>query len=937
MDCLLIDQTLLEAQTRKEIDRKLVDAGWAIQDKKKVNLFEKLGVAVREFETDTGPADYMLFIAGKACGIIEAKREGANLGHVAEQSQRYATSQTKHIERWSADDEPLPFLFEATNHVIRFRDERDPAPRSRNVFHFHRPETLKDWLEQGDTFRARLQHLPELNTKDLRACQIDAVHGIEASLKQGKQRALLQMATGAGKTFTACTEVYRLAKFAKAKRVLFLVDRGNLGRQAHKEFQQYTTPDDGRKFTELYNAHILGPGGIGDEMKVTISTIQRMYSQLCGKEMDDEIEEHSTFEMGASSIAAQEVVYNPHIPIETFDVIIIDECHRSIYNLWSQVLDYFDAFLIGLTATPTKKTIGYFHQNVVSEYTHEDAVIDRVNVGYDIYRIKTEKSEQGGLMEAGTNIEVRDRLTKQKRWELLDEDEQYQRTQLDRSVIAPNQIRTVIQTFKDRCMPECFSGRSWVPKTLFFAKDDDHADRIVDAIREAFGEGNDFCKKVTYKVGKKGAEQTIQEFRTSPRLRIAVTVDMIATGTDIKPLECLVFMRDVRSQSYYEQMKGRGTRVIGDDVLKKVTPDASTKTRFVLVDAVGVTETDKTETKSLESKPSVTTQKLMQQIAMGDRNPESLQTLGNRLIRLDMKLSDGQRKQINKQLHNVLEQMGEPTEEANLTLVAAKLVHAGNTDFLAEKLKAEYGSDEVNDEQRKAVYEPMAAAAIKPFHNPDLRELLETLRRDTDQLIDDSADELIEAGYDAEKAQGIITRYETFIKEHKDELDAIQLIYAKPYTQRHLSYQQIEALAEEIKQPPYNIAPLEVWKAYEQLEKAKVKGVPAKELLTNIVSLIRFSTGLSDVLEPFPELVNQRFNAWLQQQNLSAGGRGFSAEQQQWLQRIKEQIANNAEFEMDDFEMIPECKSEGGLLKAKQLFGKELPVIVQELNGYLIA
>ena len=931
----------LEAQTREEIDAKLKAAGWVVQDKKAINLFAALGVVVREFETDTGPADYMLFVAGKACGIIEAKREGASLGHVAEQSARYATSNIKHSQRWAANDQPLPFLFEATNHVIRFRDERDPAPRSRNVFHFHKPETLKVWLEQGDTFRARLQQLPELNTKGLRACQIDAVHGIEASLKQGKQRALLQMATGAGKTFTACTEVYRLAKFAKAKRVLFLVDRGNLGRQAHKEFQQYTTPDDGRKFTELYNAHILGPGGIGDEIKVTISTIQRMYSQLCGKEMDDEIEEHSTFEMGASSNVAQEVVYNPHIPIETFDVIIIDECHRSIYNLWSQVLDYFDAFLIGLTATPTKKTIGYFHQNVVSEYTHEDAVIDRVNVGYDIYRIKTEKSEQGGLMEAGTNIEVRDRLTKQKRWELLDEDEQYQRTQLDRSVIAPNQIRTVIQTFKDRCLPECFPGRSWVPKTLFFAKDDDHADRIVDAIREAFGEGNDFCKKVTYKVGKKDAEQTIQEFRTSPRLRIAVTVDMIATGTDIKPLECLVFMRDVRSQAYYEQMKGRGTRIIGDDVLKKVTPDAPTKTRFVLVDAVGVIETDKTETKSLESKPSVTTEKLMQQIAMGDRNPESLQTLGNRLIRLDMKLTDGQRKQINKLLEKIMvhplpggEDRGEGikvAEEANLTLVAAKLVHVGNTDFLAEKLKAKFGSDEVSDEQRKTIYEPLADAAIKPFHNPDFRELLETLRRDSDQLIDDSADELREAGYDAEKAQSIITRYESFIKEHKDELDSIQLIYAKPYTQRHLSYQQIEELAEEIKQPPYNIAPLEVWKAYEQLEKAKVKGVPAKELLTNIVSLIRFSTGLSDVLEPFPELVNQRFDAWLQQQS------DFSEEQQQWLQRIKDQIANNAEFEMDDFEMIPACKEEGGLLKARALFGKKLPTIVQELNGYLIA
>jgi len=936
-----MDGSKLESETRIEIDQKLVDAGWVVQDKKRINLHEALGVAIREMETDTGPADYMLFVDGKACGIIEAKREGANLGHVAEQSARYATSNTKHIQRWVADEQPLPFLYEATNHEIRFRDECDPTPRSRNVFHFHKPETLKTRLELGESFRTRLQHLPELNTNGLRDCQIDAIHGIEASLKKGKQRALLQMATGAGKTFTACTQVYRLAKFAKASRVLFLVDRGNLGRQALKEFQQYTTPDDGRKFTELYNAHILGPGGIGDEMKVTISTIQRMYSQLSGKELDEEIEEHSGFEMGAMNNAPREVAYNPNIPIEAFDVIIIDECHRSIYNLWSQVLDYFDAFLIGLTATPTKKTIGYFHQNMVAEYSHEDAVIDRVNVGYDTYRIKTDKTENGGLIEAGTNVEIRDRLTKNKRYQVLDDDEEYQKTRLDRSVVAPNQIRTVVQAFKERALPECFPDRSWVPKTLFFAKDDDHADRIVDAIREVFNEGNEFCKKITYKVGKKNAENTIAEFRTSPRLRIAVTVDMIATGTDIKPLECIVFMRDVRSQAYYEQMKGRGTRVLSDDVLKKVTPDARTKTCFVLVDAVGVTETDKTETKSLESKPSVATEKLMQQIAMGDRSPESLQTLGNRLIRLDMKLTDSQRKQINKQLAVAL---GDEVEksEANLTLVASKLVHAGNTDFLAEKIKAKHVTEEVSDEERKAIYEPLADEAIKPFHNPDLRDLLETLRRDTDQLVDDSADELIDAGYDEEKAQGLIHRYEQFIADHKDELDAIQLIYAKPYNQRHLSYQQIEELADEIKQPPYNIAPLEVWKAYEQLEKNKVKGVPAKELLTNIVSLIRFSTGLSDVLEPFPELVNQRFEAWLEQQaqtrhSREGGNPVFTEEQQQWLQRIKEQIANNAEFEMDDFEMIPACKEEGGLLKAQALFGKELPVIVQELNGYLIA
>lgn len=924
-----------EAQTRVEIDEKLEAAGWKVQDLGKINLFAGVGVAVREVTVSKGRSDYMLFISGKLCGSLEAKREGENLGGVSEQNADYINSETGFMQRWVPADQPLPFQYEATNNEIRFCDNRDPKPRSRHIFHFHRPETLKERLEQGSSFRARLQDLPVLNTKGLRDCQIDAITGIEKSLRNNNQRALLQMATGAGKTFTACTQVYRLAKFTQAKRILFLVDRGNLGRQALKEFQQYTLPDDGRKFTELYNAQLLGTAGVADGTKVVISTIQRMYSQLTGNEMDEEIEEHSSYEVAydANNKAKQkEVVYNPHIPIETFDLIIIDECHRSIYNLWSQVLDYFDAFLIGLTATPTKKTVGFFHQNVVSEYTHEEAVIDKVNVGYDIYRIKTEKSEQGGLLEAGTNVEVRDRLTKKKRWQLLDDDAAYQKQQLDRSVIAPNQIRTVIQTFKDRCLPECFPGRTWIPKTLFFAKDDDHADRIVDAIRDIFNEDNNFCKKVTYKVGKKHAEETISEFRTSPRLRIAVTVDMIATGTDIKPLECVVFMRDVRSQAYYEQMKGRGTRVIGDDVLKKVTPDAPTKTRFVLVDAVGVTETDKTETKSLESKPSVSTEKLMQQIAMGDRSPESLQTLGNRLIRLDSKLSDPQRKQINKQLHTALEQMGESTEEANLTLVAAKLIHAGNTDYLAEKIKAQHGTDEVSDEERKAIYEPMADDAIKPFHNPDLRDLLETLRRNTDQLIDDSADELMEAGYDEEKAKGLVKRYQEFIDDHQDELAAIQLIYSKPYKQRHLSYEQIEDLAEQIKQPPYNIAPLSVWKAYEQLEKNKVKGVPAKELLTNIVSLIRFSTGLSEVLEPFPELVNQRFTSWIEQQSTD-----FSSNQKHWLELIKDQIANNAEFEIDDFDLIPNCKEQGGLLKAQALFGKELNNIVKELNGYLIA
>ena len=913
---------MLEAETRQHIDKQLQDCGWVIQDKDRLNLFESRGVAVREMDTDTGPADYMLFIEGKACGIIEAKKEGASLGGVAEQSARYATSHSKHIERWVEEGQPLPFLYEATNHEIRFRDERDPKPRSRPVFHFHKPETFKEWLDEGRNLRTRLsEDLPELNTKGLRDCQIEAIHGIERSLQQAKPRALLQMATGSGKTYAAVTQVYRLAKF---------VDRGNLGTNAKDEFEQFVIPNDGRKFTQHYNVNILGRAGIPDATKVTISTIQRMYAQLTNQELDDEADEHSGFEVEGSTINKQPrpVVYNPSIPIEEFDVIIIDECHRSIYNLWRQVLEYFDAFLIGLTATPTKKTIGFFNQNLVSEYTHEDAVVDKVNVGYDIYRIKTEMTEKGNLIDAGTTVEIRDRMTKQKRLEVLDEEEKWLANRLDRSVLAPNQIRTVIQAYKDRCLKECFPERKWkagkmewVPKTLIFAKDDDHCDRIVDAVREVFDEDNAFCKKITYKIGKREAEEAIKAFRTDPQYRITVTVDMIATGTDIRPLECVIFMRDVKSQSYYEQMKGRGTRIIGIDELHKVTPDAPGKSRFVLVDCVGVTETDKTETKSLETKPSVSTAKLMEQIARGDRNSETLRALGNRLIRLDLKLNDQQRKKVN-------ELAGKP-----LALVAGELIHATNEEPLIEVAKIHAKTDKPTEKDIQAAFKPKADILIKPFHNPDLRELIEELRKNTDQLIDDSADTLDDegTGYDVEKAEGLIKNWQQFIKDHQNELDAIQLIYQQPYQKRHLSYDMINQLVEEIEQPPYHIAPAEVWKAYEQLKKAKVRGAPPESKLPILISLIRLATGVTDVLEPFNELVNNRFENWMKQQ-----GKKFKPEQLNWLNKIKDQIAQNAEMTVDDFEYTP-FNQEGGLLKARELFGEDLQPIIDELNGYLIA
>ena len=373
-----------EAKARQQIDQKLQQAGWIVQDMKKINLGTSLGVAVREYPTDSGPADYVLFVDRQAVGVIEAKKDESILTAVEEQTERYATSQLK----WRKDTTPLPFLFESTGLITRFTDGRDPAPRSREIFHFFKPETLAKWFSEANTLRYRLANLmPNLSVLNLRDCQVSAVTGLEQSLATNKPRALVHMATGAGKTFTAITAVYRLLKFGGAKRILFLVDTRNLGKQAHQEFMAYSPPDDGRKFTELYNVQRLASSNIDPHAQVCISTIQRMYSILSGEPIDDSAEDISLSELKQNEQQAKLVRYNSNIPIETFDFIIIDECHRSIYNLWKQVLDYFDSFLIGLTATPDKRTFGFFNENIVAEYTYEQSVVDCVNVGYDVYVI----------------------------------------------------------------------------------------------------------------------------------------------------------------------------------------------------------------------------------------------------------------------------------------------------------------------------------------------------------------------------------------------------------------------------------------------------------------------------------------------------------------------------------------------------------------------
>jgi type I restriction enzyme, R subunit len=923
-----------EQKAREEIDRKLVDAGWVIQDMKQLNLGAGIGVAVREYPTDTGPADYVLFVNRNAVGVIEAKKNeaGQNITAAEGQTERYANANLK----WRKDSAPLRFLFEATGQIIRFTDNADPAPRSREVFYFFKPDTLAAWLAQTETLRRRLaDHMPVLPERNLRDCQISAVTGLEKSLALNKPRALVHMATGAGKTFTAITSVYRLLKFGGAKRILFLVDTRNLGKQAHQEFMAYTPPDDGRKFTELYNVQRLASSNIDPHSQVCISTIQRMYSILSGEPIDESAEDVSLNEVQQTEKQKKMVRYNPAVPIETFDFIVIDECHRSIYNLWKQVLDYFDASLVGLTATPDKRTFGFFNENIVAEYNYEQSVADGVNVGYDVYTIETEVTKKGGEIKAQEWVDHRDRQTRKRRWSETEEDTTYTGKELDRSVVNVSQIRQVIQAMKTAVETQIFPARKETPKTLIFAKTDSHADDIINIVREVYGQGNAFCKKVTYKA-EEDADSILSSFRNDYNPRIAVTVDMIATGTDVKPLEVLLFMRDVRSKGYYEQMKGRGVRSLDGDSLKRVSNSADgAKTRFVLIDAVGVEQSLKTESRPLEKKSTVALKDLLQGVAMGSRDDDTVLSLANRLVRLAKQLDEKAQARIEKVSGGI------PIGELGKGLIVALDPDAITAMALAtaQAKGITRSEDTLLPEEIEAARAERVAAACVPFDKPELREEIENARRDREQIIDHiNLDNVIFAGFSEQaeaQAKVTIDSFASYIAQHKDEITALGFFYQQPYQRRALTFDMLEELSEHLCKPPLMLTTERLWSAYARVQAGQVKGTDSKRQLTDLVSLVRFALGLDTELKPFADEVDKRFQAWIWRHNAQRGT-AFSPEQTEWLRLMKDHIANSCQISRDDFDYA-QLADMGGLQKAWGLFGKDLDTLMHEMNLELVA
>lgn len=920
-----------EQRARDNIDKLLRSSGWLIQEKNKINLEIGDGQAVKEYQTDVGPADYVLFVNKKAIGIIEAKREeeGQRLTQHETQTESYASANLK----WLNNKNPLPFLYESTGIIVRFTDGRDPRPRSREVFNFHQPKTLAEWIDQDTSLAGRLDNMPLLNPDNkpasilkLRDCQELAISNLEKSFKESKPRALIQMATGAGKTYTAITSMYRLIKYGEAKRILFLVDTKNLGEQAEQEMFSYNPLDDNRKFTELYNVQRLKSSYLAKDSQVCISTIQRLYSILKDKEMDEKAEEINPAEL----IQTKEplpIVYNKKIPPEFFDFIFIDECHRSIYNLWQQVLDYFDAKLIGLTATPDNRTYGFFKKNIVSDYSHEKAVADGVNVGNEIYIIDTAITQQGGKIKAKQHVEKRERLSRKKRWEQQDEDEEYSSKQLDRDIVNPDQIRTILRTFKEQ-LPEIFPERKEVPKTLIFAKTDSHADDIIQTVREEFGEGNAFCKKLTYKVDE-DTKSILSQFRNSYNPRIAVTVDMIATGTDVKPLECLLFMRDIKSKNYFEQMKGRGTRTLNMDDLRKVTPSArSAKTHYVIVDAIGVTKSLKTASQPIITKPSVPLKDLGMSLVMGSKDEDIVSSFAGRLARLNKQLNDEDKKLIR-----------EFTGGIDLSKIISKLFDAIDPDNIESRAKqiiepnAQLSSISDNIKNAKEVLIDEASKNI----NGEFIELIDNIRKSKEQIIDhETLDTVTGFGWDkdiSEKAQNVISEFCEYLNSKKDEIDALEIFFNQPFRRRDVTFEMINKVFDKLKSDKPNLAPIIVWQAYQKLDNVKNKN-PISEL-TALISLIRRVCGIDKKIQNYSEIVNKNFMNWIMKHH-SGNTKKFNQEQMEWLRMMRDHISTSFHIENNDFNIAP-FDRKGGLGKFHELFGSNTDFIIKELNQELVA
>lgn len=860
-----------EEKARKKIDQMFTDAGWLVVDRDEYapNL---TAVVVREaLLKGNREADYFLFLNGKAVGVLEAKREEVDVHSsvVCEQASMYAHLVPNYYQAYT---NPLPFIYQSNGVVVTFNDFRNPDSEYIDINRIHTPKEIAEMLGITDTFVA----IPPLTPKErkaLRACQVQAIEGLESSFRTGREKALMVLATGAGKTYTACMATYRMLRYTSMRRVLFLVDRNNLGKQAEGEFGMFRLTETSDSFNTIYSVNRLKSAKIPKDSNVVISTIQRLFSLLKGEDIQDVDDD------GDYADSAVGLPENPTLPSDFFDMIIIDECHRSIYGNWKQVLDYFSsARKVGLTATPAPETLAFFDNNRVVNYTLEQSIVDGVNVDCRIYRIKTKETEDGGAIKEGDKYRKITRYTGQVEDVKKASEQSYTKEELNRSIINPAQIKLILETYRDAVYTEMFidpqrePNMDYLPKTLIFALNDAHATNIVNIAKEVFNRTDDkFVQKITYSAGD--SNELIRQFRNDKEFRIAVTVTLVATGTDVKPLEVVMFMRDVMSESLYIQMKGRGVRTIGDEQLRLVTPNALSKDLFFLVDAVGVTEHGKKVTPPGPPQPPIITLEILfERISHGNVNDEYLQLLASRLSRIYNKAKDAERDEFYR-------------------LAGADMKSIANSIYIAldeDSLPPYVDINEPNTE-RKTLVAPLA-------NNPEARKYLLVLNAGFVKILQPGEDTLISKGFSIEEAHDTVSAFETYVNEHKDEIEALRIIYNNQG--EPLTYQMLSDLQNKLKQENSKFNSTLLWNTYALVNPnsvVKFTTADEKEAITNIIQLVRFAYQQIQLLDSLISSASQYFHLWCGQKH-----RNITDAQKELLKQVVTYIVTNGSCSVVD-------------------------------------
>ncbi len=857
-----------EEKARVKIDRLFAEAGWTVVNRDEYEPTMN-AVAVREALLKGNlEADYFLMINGKACGVLEAKREEIDVASnmVSEQVATYAKMVPDYYQAWQ---NPLPLLYKSNAKVVDFQDYRKSNVEWEEINRIHTPKEIVDMLGIDDPFAG----LPILKSKGLRACQFEAITELEKSFRTGQNRALMVLATGAGKTYTACLAAYRMLAYTPMRRILFLVDRNNLGKQAEGEFGTFRLTENGEAFNTIYTVNRLKSSTIPKDSNVVISTIQRLFSLLKGEEIVDNDDDDADDATGEVTLPD-----NPKLPHDYFDMIVIDECHRSIYGNWRKVLEYFDtARLIGLTATPIPETMAFFNNNRIVSYTLEKSIVDGVNVDNRVYRIKTEATENGGAIMQGEHVKVESRYTGKTEEVSSKETKNYSKTELNRSIVNPSQIKLILTTYRDAVYTEMFNDPQrepqfeYLPKTLIFALNEAHATNIVKIAKEVFGEVcpnadmDRYVQKITYSSGD--SNELIRQFRNDRDFRIAVTCTLVATGTDVKPLEVVMFMRDVESEPLYIQMKGRGVRIIGDEQLRNVTPNALSKDCFFLVDAVGVTEHTMSIPEQGEGPDveAITLKVLLERIAHGNLPDMYIKRLASTLSRLHNKADGEQRAEFERLAHD------------SMDAIATRIYDA----LESGELPPFNDINEPNNE-RKGLVAPVA-------NHAKVRKYILILAAGFVSTLMPGEDTLISKGFSVEEAKDTTSAFEQYCHDHQDEIEALRILYNQ--NGDPITYAMLKDLENKLKMENNKFSAKQLWNSYAIVCPDHVRRATKKEesdALTNIIQLVRYAFRQIERLDCVCTTARQYFNLWCGQWH-----RDISDRQKDLMSQVVDYIAAN--------------------------------------------